>query len=70
MTPTCRLRFVEREIQVPFQDYKDITESKIVSILQQWWQAHATGMTSTNGEEWVAASAGEWRDVPLEEEKA
>ena len=70
MIPTCKLRFVERTVQVPFQNYKDVTESKTVRILQQWWQTHATGMTSTNGEDWVTAYAGEWRDVPLEEEQA
>jgi uncharacterized protein YprB with RNaseH-like and TPR domain len=68
MTPTCRLRFVEREIG--YSKTGNITDLHTVRILQQWWQAHVTGMTSTNGEEWVAASAGEWRDVPLEEEKA
>ena len=72
MTPTCKLRFVEREISSPyeFELGKYITQTKTVRIFQQWWQTHATGMTSTNGEEWVAASAGEWRDVPLEEEQA
>jgi hypothetical protein len=69
MTPIFKLRFVERTVQVPFQNYKDVTESKTVRILQQWWQTHATGMTSTNGEDWVTTYAGEWRDVPLEEEQ-
>jgi len=72
MTPTLKLRFVEREISNPyeFELGKYITQTKTVRFLQQWWEAHATGMTSTNGEKWVAASAGEWRDVPFEKEQA
>ena len=65
MTPTTKLRFVERK-----NFTEDAANPQTFRILQQWWEAHATGMTSTNGEKWVAASAGEWRDVPLEEEQA
>ena len=59
MTPTNRLRFVER------------TESRQgpeggsywakVRILQQWWEPEY--------QEFNAGKTGEWRDVPLEVEK-
>ncbi|CAB5212634.1 hypothetical protein UFOVP189_32 [uncultured Caudovirales phage] len=56
MTPTTKLRFVERKVSVPYKHYADAVEIKIVHILQQWWisphQPHA----------------GAWRDVPIEKE--
>jgi hypothetical protein len=53
MTPTNKLRFVERE--VPCGD----GYSKTIRVLQQWWEAERPdGMYY-----------GEWRDVPLEEEE-
>ena len=71
MTPTPKLRFVERVDGFEQYDVK-VTERhgtevcyrpKKVRILQQWWQvediAHA----------WHAnVPDGEWRDVPLEVE--
>ena len=59
MTPTNKLRFVQRDMAIPIQRYPDgtkVSEIKPVRILQQWWE-HT---------EWNAP--GEWRDVPLEEE--
>jgi len=60
MTPTPKLRFVEREIFVPFQDYKDVVQPKTVRILQQWWE----------GKTWNADKDqllnGEWRDIAVE----
>jgi hypothetical protein len=53
MTPTPKLRFVERVIAVPATD----GEGRTVRILQQWWE-HT---------EWNAP--GEWRDVRLEKEQ-
>lgn len=47
MSPTNRLRFVERR-------YPDAT----IRVLQQWW-----------GWEKEPDWPGEWRDIPLEEEK-
>lgn len=53
MTPTPRLRFVAR-----------IKGSQIVKVLQQWWvDTDAVFDTVTKD------IRGEWRDVPLEEEK-
>ena len=61
MTPTNKLRFVER------------TESRQgpeggsywakVRILQQWWEDQSTDV------HWVNGNPGEWRDVPLEAEE-
>jgi hypothetical protein len=68
MTPTSRLRFVERTVQVPFQDYKDVTESKTVRILQQWWEKSVTISLGWTGDIPLRKAEGEWRDVPLEEE--
>ena len=66
MTPTPELRFVEREIQEPyeFELYKNITITKRVRILQQWWEKKIWAH-----DDWVVAD-GEWRDVPLEKEQA
>jgi len=65
MTPTSRLRFVERTVQVPFEDYKNVTESKIVPILQQWWELEQNIIDRAAGK-----TQGEWRDVPIEKEQA
>ena len=56
MTPTPKLRFVERVVQFPVELMSDITMGRRVRVLQQWWEYT----------EWHAP--GEWRDVPLEEE--
>ena len=54
MTPTPKLRFVERIIT-----FDSITKNALVkNILQQWWE-HT---------QWDAE--GEWRDVPIEKEQA
>jgi hypothetical protein len=52
MTPTPRLRFVERFVPVIGTNY-----GSTVRVLQQWWQVASTGQITTNGE---------WRDVPVE----
>lgn len=67
MTPTPKLRFVERQVYVekPIQDLyigqKTITEQVKKTILQQWWQVASIGQITTNGE---------WRDVPTEKEQS
>ena len=60
MTPTAKLRFVEREVIV--SDAQMI--AKNVRILQQWWEWPDSFDVIT------AQPAGEWRDVPLEKEKS
>jgi hypothetical protein len=55
MTPTNKLRFVERQHGYRTTDGKDVIPN-MVRILQQWWE-HT---------EWNAP--GMWRDVPIEQE--
>jgi predicted lipid carrier protein YhbT len=64
MTPTPKLRFVERKIFVPFENYKDVVQPKTVRILQQLWETEDKDVTEGK---WFFS---EWRDVPLEEEQA
>ena len=64
MTPTNKLRFVEREVQVPAPKFgPNITKGVKIRKLQQWWDAE-----EGDHEAYVKAGGG-WRDVPLEEEK-
>jgi hypothetical protein len=67
MTPTCRLRFVEREIG--YSKTGNITDLHTVRILQQWWMPTRT-FSDGFGYQTVELKGGEWRDVPLEEEQA
>ena len=63
MTPTAKLRFVERVVPAP-EHGENI--GKKVRILQQWWsQQHVVNMGW--GEIPMGAEKGEWRDIPLEE---
>jgi len=62
MTPTAKLRFVEREVQVHFDETgcqlpDGIVRNKTALILQQWFESF-TGLPH----------AGEWRDVLRERE--
>ena len=68
MTPTAKLRFVERKVQVPVQGDFVVTY-KTVRILQQWWQTNNTINLGWGGELPIGETKGEWRDVPLEEEQ-
>ena len=58
MTPTSKLRFVERFVPVIGTNY-----GSTVRVLQQWWE----------DKEWFNQSTqqfnGEWRDVPVEKEE-
>jgi hypothetical protein len=58
MTPTPKLRFVERIEKFVTEPY-GVSTGRNIRILQQWWQVASTGQITTNGE---------WRDVPLEKE--
>ena len=55
MTPTNKLRFVERAIGIP----DPTCVNRKVRILQQWWEWEVTYPTAY----------GEWRDVPVEQEQ-
>jgi hypothetical protein len=56
MTPTPKLRFIERV--VPASIYGEGI-GKTVRILQQWWAIEREGQVTPTGE---------WRDIPLEKE--
>ena len=58
MSPTPKLRFVEREIEVH-------GDPKPVRILQQWWATTKVYFGIVTA---VSDTEGEWRDVPLETE--
>ena len=60
MTPTPKLRFVERVVSAP--EYGE-NIGKTVHILQQFWVT-----TDEPYHEWLRLGGGEWRDVPLEKE--
>ena len=63
MTPTPKLRFVERVVQFPVELMSDITMGRRVRVLQQWWEPERNIIDMVAGK-----TQGEWRDVPLEEE--
>jgi len=74
MTPTPKLRFVERVDGFEQYDVK-VTERhgtevcylpKKVRILQQYWEDHNRVLRVTQSGE--GHYAGEWRDIPLEKE--
>jgi hypothetical protein len=67
MTPTNKLRFVEREETFDGFSVDDHSVVRTVRVLQQWWEPPCPrGWTTTHpGSAWT----GEWRDVPLEEEQ-
>ena len=65
MTPTPKLRFIERnEPMPPLYKTADATGHlvqavKTFRILQQWWAVERAGQITPTGE---------WRDVPIEKE--
>lgn len=78
MTPTNKLRFVERMVQLhPF--YKSVNDkgqiipaTQKVRILQQWWERPSMGTLSMGFGDPIPIGEvhGEWRDVPIEQEVA
>jgi hypothetical protein len=63
MTPTPKLRFVERVIQIPVEPRSNFARGKTVRILQQWWKVENINDAVHNN-----ILDGEWRDIPLEQE--
>lgn len=59
MTPTNKLRFVEREDKQRVDDGVCIVRK--IRVLQQWWAKTPHGA--------YPPDVGEWRDVPLEKEE-
>ena len=72
MTPTPKLRFVERIIQFQIEPMTNTTMGKTVRILQQWWEVGnmvlAIHVTDKDGNTLPSPNRGEWRDVPMEKE--
>lgn len=65
MTPTLKLRFVERV--VPSPEYGEGVGKK-VRVLQQWWEKQYLEIVDGPLGSQLAPIEGEWRDVPLEKE--
>ena len=64
MTPTPKLRFVERQIHICTSPDGTVSHGTMVRILQQWWEPERNLIDMlTEGK-----THGEWRDVPLEKE--
>lgn len=62
MTPTQKLRFVERDL--------GYTKTRV---LQQWWEDRSVTLAVLVHDKFgmpVIRHPGEWRDVPLEQEQA
>jgi hypothetical protein len=70
MTPTPKLRFVERDSYSHNGEHFEMPHK--VRILQQWWEVGnmvlAIHVTDKDGNTLPSPNRGEWRDVPLEEE--
>ena len=60
MTPTTKLRFVER-FEITERRPDGYNFGRIVHILQQWWDKDIATITGD--------PIGEWRDVPIEKEQ-
>ena len=70
MTPTPKLRFVERKI-TELPDHLLATPiTKTVRILQQWWESNMSINLGWTGDMPIGLAKGEWRDVPIEKEQA
>ena len=68
MTPTNKLRFVERAVP----DYPGSHTGTVKRILQQWWEDKnitlAIHIEDQDGNPLPSPNRGEWRDVPVEAE--
>jgi hypothetical protein len=70
MTPTPKLRFVER-FEIIEQRPNGLSTGRTVRILQQWWEDHnkVNHVTKSGDDPWVNHYLGEWRDVQIEKEQ-
>ena len=64
MTPTPKLRFVERESYS--KNGEHFVEPFKIRILQQWWDK---GIADQYTAAIAGNPSGEWRDVPIEKEQ-
>jgi hypothetical protein len=67
MTPTAKLRFLERELtfptgQITIPDGFPVVGRQTFRVLQQWWEDKSTDVYYPDGN-------GEWRDIPLVKEE-
>ena len=62
MTPTPKLRFVERESHS--RNGEHFVMPLKIRVLQQWWETERNIIDMVAGK-----TQGEWRDVPLEKEE-
>jgi hypothetical protein len=72
MKPTPKLRWIEREVSTPHPKYTNVSETKTVCIIQQWWEDKnimlAVHITDKDGNTLPSPNRGEWRDVSIEKE--
>jgi hypothetical protein len=68
MTPTPKLRFVER-VETIYNDPASFSTGRTVRILQQWWEKSTTINLGWTGNMPIGLAKGEWRDVPIEKEQ-
>lgn len=72
MTPTPKLRFVER-FQIIEQRPDGFSTGRTDRILQQWWENKnivlAIHVEDKDGNPLPPPTHGEWRDVPIEKEQ-
>ena len=72
MTPTPKLRFVERPFNICTSPDGTVSYGTVVRILQQWWEVGnmvlAIHVTDKDGNTLPSPNCGEWRDVPMEKE--
>ena len=75
MTPTNKLRFVEREVEREAPTFSQVfgcVTTRTVRILQQWWEDRnimlTVHITDQDGNPVPSPTRGEWRDVPVEKE--
>lgn len=66
MTPTNKLRFVERFKKIS-TDEQGNAYGVTIPVLQQWWEGVASVEMGGSGSVYRKIE-GEWRDVPLEKE--
>lgn len=71
MTPTPRLRFIER-LKITHIDNAGNSTGMAIRILQQWWEDKnivlSIHVEDRDGNPMPSPIRGEWRDVPLEKE--
>jgi hypothetical protein len=67
MTPTPKLRYVQRGAWMQVNNDNSVTEVRANITLQQWWKKN---IASRYAAAILGEPGGEWRDVPIEKEQA